>query len=163
MYLSFQVRIKLVSSHEGLPLVSMHLTGGLISKLRQLEQTAITTLGSIFNFPLIGSSSVYKRSLYDYKAFVFSLVNKRGRAPVTLFQTGKYSRHRLSIYDNPWFGPTFGGGRDLSITKRGSYSNLGHTYGPPRGYSYRSTSARTFLAGSYRFTPDEVETFYETN
>ena len=30
-------------------------------------------------------------------------------------------------------------------------------------YSFGSTFAKTFLAGSYNFTPDEVETFYETN
>ena len=28
---------------------------------------------------------------------------------------------------------------------------------------YGSAFARTFLAGTYNFTPDEVETFYETN
>ena len=66
------------------------------------------------------------------------------------------------------YGPVFGGGADIYIsgyasTNSNSYSDLGHTYSPPSGYSYRSTFARTFLAGSYYFTPDEVETFYETN
>ena len=28
---------------------------------------------------------------------------------------------------------------------------------------YGSAFAQTFLAGTYNFTPDEVETFYETN
>ena len=64
---------------------------------------------------------------------------------------------------------TFGGGHDIRIynyasSNSHSYSNLGHTYSPPSGYSYSSTFAQTFLAGTYyNFTPDEVETFYETN
>ena len=44
-----------------------------------------------------------------------------------------------------------------------SHSNLGHTYSAPSGHSYGSTFAKTFLAGTYNFTPDEVETFYESN
>ena len=66
------------------------------------------------------------------------------------------------------YGPTFGGGLDIYISdyassNSNSEGNLGYTYSPPSGYSYGSTFARTFLAGSYFFTPDEVETFYETN
>ena len=130
----------------------------------------LITLGSMFNFSLIDSSSGFQ---YDSKAFLFSLVNKPGWAPVKLPQTGKfssfrYSRSRLSTLSN---GPTFGGVRghcDLYISSDAwsnskSYSDLGHTYSPPSGYSWRSTFAQTFLAGTYYFTPDEVETFYETN
>ena len=74
---------------------------------------------------------------------------------------------RGSIRCHSGLGPTFGGGYDIFIHKTArsnsnSYSNLGWTYSPPRGYSYGSTFAQTFLAGTYRFTPDEVETFYET-
>ena len=43
------------------------------------------------------------------------------------------------------------------------YSNLGYTYSPPSGYSSGSTFARSFLAGSYQFNPDEEETFYDAN
>ena len=105
---------------------------------------------------------------YDSKAFLFSLVNKPGWAPVKLPQTGKYSSSRYSIYCGSSYGPTFGNGFDIYIssyasTNSNSYSNLGYTYSPPSGYSYGSTFARTFLAGTYKFTPDEVETFYETN
>ncbi|CAH3115321.1 unnamed protein product, partial [Porites lobata] len=111
------------------------------------------------------SSGVYQ---YDSKAFLFSLVNKPGWAPVKLPQTGKYSSSRYSIYCGSSYGPTFGNGFDIYIssyasTNSNSYSNLGYTYSPPSGYSYSSTFAQTFLAGSYKFTPDEVETFYETN
>ena len=128
---------------------------------------ALITLGSIVNFSLIDSSS---RTQYDSRAFLFSLVNKPGWAPVKLPQTGKYSSRRsYSIYSHSSYGPVFGGGNDIFIANRFAssnnryFSNLGHTYSPPSGYSYQSTFARTFLAGSYKFTPDEVETFYETN
>ena len=43
------------------------------------------------------------------------------------------------------------------------YSNLGYTYSPPSGYSYGSSFAQSFMAGSYQFNPDEVETFYDAN
>ncbi|CAH3166210.1 unnamed protein product, partial [Porites lobata] len=102
------------------------------------------------------------RYQYDSKAFLFSLVNKPGWAPVKLSHYRKYSTFFRSSY-----GPRFGGGHDIHISNyassnSNSYSNLGWTYSPPSGYSVTSTFARTFLAGTYRFTADEVETFYET-
>ena len=115
---------------------------------------------------LVDSGSWHR---YDSNAFLFSLVNKPGWVPVKLPQTGKYSSYRShSIYDYPSYGPTFGGTHGIYISNyassnRNSHSNLGYTYSPPSGYSYRSTFARTFLAGSHKFTPDEVETFYETS
>ena len=104
---------------------------------------------------------------HDPKAFLFSLVNYAGWAPLKLPQTGKHSSHRQSIRCHSLLGPTFGGGYDMSISNNtrsnsNTYSDLGHSYSPPGGYSYRSSFARTFLAGTYRFKPDEVETFYET-
>ncbi|CAH3034211.1 unnamed protein product, partial [Porites evermanni] len=101
---------------------------------------------------------------YDSQAFLFSLVNKPGWAPVKLPQTGQYSSHNAySIYDCSSYGPVFGGGHDIYIgdysPSGGSYStSLGHTYSPPSGNSYTNT----FLAGTHSFTPDEIETFYET-
>ena len=104
---------------------------------------------------------------YDSQAFLFSLVNKPGWAPVKLPQTGTYSYYRYSIYDCSSYGPTFGGGWDIAIydyasSSSNSYTDLGHTYSTPSGYSYASTFTYTFLAGTYNFTPDEVETFYKT-
>ena len=71
------------------------------------------------------------------------------------------------MYCHSSYGPTFGG-HDIYISNYASsnsdsYGRLGYTYSPPSGYSWDSTFAKTFLAGSYKFTPDEVETFYETN
>ena len=96
-------------------------------------------------------------------------MNKPGWAPVKLPQTGIHSSYRAhSIACISSYGPTFGEGPDIYISNyassnSNSYSALGSTYSPPSGYSYGSTFAYTFLAGSYKFTPDEVETFYETN
>ena len=126
----------------------------------------LITLGSIFNFSLIDSGIGHQ---YDSKAFLFSLVNKPGWAPVKLPQASRYSSNRAhSIYVDSSSGPSFGGGCDSYISNYASsnsrsYSDLGYTYSPPSGYSFSSTFAKTFLAGSYKFTPDEVETFYETN
>ena len=119
-----------------------------------------------FLFSLTDSSDKYQ---YDSKAFLFSLANKPGWAPVKLPQTGRYSSNRAySVRFGSGYGPTFGAGHDIHISNSASsnshsYSNLGNTYSAPSGYSYRSTFARTFLAGTYQFTPDEVETFYESN
>ena len=117
-------------------------------------------------FLATGSGCHYQ---YDSPAFLFSLVNKPRWAPVKLPQTGQYSNHRYSILEcsSHTYGPTFGGGQDIYIadyssSSSSSYTNLGHQYSAPSGYSYGSTFTHTFLAGTYQFTPDEVETFYET-
>ena len=128
----------------------------------------LTYFQYLFTFSLLASSDGSYQ--YDSKTFLFSLVNKPGWAPVhvKLSQTGQNSYRKLySINSYSSYGPTFGGGHDINIksdasSNSNSYSNLGHTYSPPSGYSYGSTFAQTFLAGTYNFTPDEVETFYET-
>ena len=114
---------------------------------------------SFLIFPTV-SSCQYR---YDSQAFLFSLVNKPGLAPVKL---PAYRNYGTALYDCSSYGPTFGGGHDVYIasyasSNTDSYTYLGHTYSPPSGYSYGSTSTYTFLAGTYTFTPDEVETFYE--
>ena len=117
-------------------------------------------------FLATGSDCQYQ---YDSQAFLFSLVNKPGWAPVKLPQTGQYNNHRYSILEcsSHAYGPTFGAGHDIYIadyasSSSSSYTNLGHQYSAPSGYSYGSTFTHTFLAGTYQFTPDEVETFYKT-
>ncbi|KAL9963147.1 hypothetical protein ACROYT_G032322 [Oculina patagonica] len=102
---------------------------------------------------------------YDSAAFLFSLVNKPGWKPLKLDQNGNSYSH--SIYSCSSYGPTFGGGHDFYIesyasSNYDSYTYLGHTYSPPPGYSYGSSEAMSFLAGTYNFQPDEVEVFYET-
>ena len=121
---------------------------------------------SFFSFLIFptGYSCQYR---YDSQAFLFSLVNKPGWAPVKLPQTGAYSYQGYSIYACSSYGPIFGGGNDIYIanyasSSSSSYTHLGSTYSAPSGYSLGSTFSNTFLAGTYNFTPDEVETFYET-
>ena len=97
---------------------------------------------------------------HDRQAFLFSLVNKPGRAPVKFNQ--RYGSSSQSIYRCYPAGPTFGGGHDLRISfLHKSYSRLGHTYSPPSGYGLLGSNlAGTFMAGSFYFNPDEIETFY---
>ena len=71
---------------------------------------------------------------------------------------------KYAIYRYSGYGPTFGGGHDIKIANNAnsntnSYTNFGsgsNTYPVPSGVQNR----RTILAGSYKFTPDEVEVFY---
>ena len=58
----------------------------------------------------------------------------------------------------------FGGGCDLRIyndcnINTASYSNLGASYETPNGYTYESTEAQNYLAGSCNFTVSEIEVF----
>ena len=59
---------------------------------------------------------LYSRYQYDSKAFLSSLVNKPGWAPVKLPQTGRYSSYRYSIYSRSYSRPTFGRGFDIYIS-----------------------------------------------
>ena len=167
MYLELHTRRRrrVQNVHEPLSYVqvSLHLTTECLSQVSIGTMSLMTLL--FHPYFLVDSGSGYR---YDSNAFLFSLVNKPGWVPVKLPQTGTdSSNRRYSIYDNRSYGPTFGGAHDIYISSyassgRNSYSNLGYTYSPPRRYSYGSTFAQSFLAGSYSFTPDEVETFYET-
>ena len=133
-------------------------------RCKYYDNVAISTYFFFFSF---SANSYYGSYQYDSKAFLFSLVNKPGWAPVKLPQTGKYASYFRSIGSENYYGPIFGAGSDIFISSYASsnslsYSDLGFTYSPPSGYSYGSTFAQTFLAGTYKFTPDEVEAFYET-
>ena len=107
---------------------------------------------------------------YDAQAFLFSLVNKPGWGPLKLTQTGSKSGSKyFSMFNCPYYSVTFGFGHDLYIStsaneNTASYTNLGTTYTAPRlsQYSVGSTFIKTFMAGSFYFSPDEIETFYET-
>jgi hypothetical protein len=73
--------------------------------------------------------------------------------------------NQYALYTNAGYGPTFGAGHNIYIANNASantdsYTNFGHYYQTPSGYSQGSTKARNLLAGTPQFTPDEVETFY---
>ena len=98
----------------------------------------------------------------SYVSFLFSLKNKDNVPP---FKSPVYKNHQHAIHSNPGYGPSFGGGRDLHITNdshtnQRSFTNFGNTYQPPAGYVYNSPQTKSLLAGSYNFTPTEVEVFF---
>lgn len=93
------------------------------------------------------------------EAFIFSLHNINGYAPVKLSQ---YSRFNYAMADCFTIGPSFGRG-DIriasdAVNNNNSYTNCGDTYIRPPGYSHPECS---FFAGSYRFSPTNIEVFYE--
>ena len=66
-----------------------------------------------------------------------------------------------AIYRSSSYGPTFGGGHDIGIkddanSNTNSYTLFGSSYSLPSGIKDK----RTILAGTFKFTPDEVEVFY---
>ena len=108
---------------------------------------------------------------YSSKAFIYSLTNNNGSGrhavynPVKLrVKLDKYCRY-LATVSHGSRGPRFGS-RDIVISNNAtsnqdSYTYCGYSYPLPPGYSlygYRYN----FYAGSYRFTPTDIEVFYET-
>lgn len=111
-------------------------------------------------FSIAGSCSYVSSS----KSFIYSLYNINGYAPVKL--QIKSGRTSYAIYGCSNDGPSFGNGHDIHISNnaasnRNSYTYCGYAYPLPPGYS-SSYSSCTFYAGSYKFTPTDVEVFYET-
>ncbi|CAH3155984.1 unnamed protein product, partial [Porites evermanni] len=104
------------------------------------------------------------RYVYSNKSFLFSLYNINGYAPVKL--NIKSSHYSSAIYRCSDRGPAFGNGHDLRLTHeaegyRNSYTYCGSSFPLPPGYSASGFSCN-FYAGSYKFTPSNVEVFYET-
>jgi len=93
------------------------------------------------------------------KAFIFSLNN---REDLGLFKSEiKTADQEYAIYKDEYFGPTFGRGYDIQIDNyanqhNDSYTEFGNSYTVPGGVIDR----RTILAGSYEFSPNELEVFY---
>ncbi|PFX16087.1 Basement membrane-specific heparan sulfate proteoglycan core protein [Stylophora pistillata] len=91
------------------------------------------------------------------EAFIFSQRNKEGLAPFKSLVTSP----TYAIFRQSGFGPTFGSGYDICIQNNAnrntnSYTYFGHSYSVPIGVKDR----RTILAGTYNFTPDDVDVFY---
>ncbi|XP_044164992.1 netrin receptor DCC-like isoform X2 [Acropora millepora] len=98
------------------------------------------------------------------KSFIYSLYNINGFSPVKL--QIKSARQNRAIFRCSGYGPTFGNGHDIYISNNAasngnSYTSCGYDYHLPPGYSSSGSSCR-FYAGSYKFTPTDVEVFYET-
>ena len=94
-------------------------------------------------------------------AFLFSLKNKDNLKPfkAVVNQNSAYA------FVHSYNGPTFGAGWDLHISNNAnlntvSFTYFGSTYQPPPGYTYRANNTIALLAGTFHFTPSEVEVFY---
>ena len=92
-------------------------------------------------------------------SFMFSLRNKENLPPFKAPLRSQGTSY--AIYCYPKYGPTFGLGYDLKISNNAasnndSYTNPGLIYQLPSGVN----SPSTILAGTYKFSPSEVEVFY---
>ena len=72
--------------------------------------------------------------------------------------------HQAVVMDDLW-GPVFGLG-DIAISNNSasnqdSFTDCGLRYPLPPGYSLSGRNC-TFYAGSFKFTPTDIEVFYET-
>ena len=93
-------------------------------------------------------------------AFLFSLKNKDNLRP---FKAPVYRYSEYAFYHRSGYGPNFGRG-DLHISDNAnsntnSFTNLGFTYRPPPRYTHKAANTKALLAGTYTFTPSEVEVF----
>ena len=114
--------------------------------------------GLYFSFLFSCSSDTTGTYASSFKAFIFSLHNNEDLGPFKSMvkRPGKYA-----IFKDKYFGPTFGRGYDIQVENyanrhRYSYTEFGNSYAVPGGVIDR----RTILAGTYKFSPNEVEVFY---
>ena len=117
-----------------------------------------TTTGYIFGGYISvawDSTSGFKS---DPKAFLFNLVNALSAPHIMPAQVGDTK----SVYCDASYGPVFGGGHDLFISRNSnktssSFFNLSNSYNFTSAV-YRSNQDKPFLAGS-NFTTSEIEVF----
>ncbi len=131
------------------------------SKCDQISNTLTVIKSKEYNFIFGGFTTAQWNQntnyyITDTDAFLFSLVNAYNtsvKMPVIIPQ--------YAIYASYSYGPTFGADHDFYIRSDGSYgySNLGYAYQLPSFLSYGTTSAQSFLAGSYSFYPIDIEVY----
>ena len=122
----------------------------------------ITIIKNNFNYVSGGfaSSAWNNVRINDSDGFLFSL----RRGVVSYKDKFTFKNTGYALHGNVSYGPTFGGGYDIHIcdqsnTKIGSYSNFGHSYNLPNGYTYGG-NAREFLAGNHnQWTTTEIEVY----
>ncbi|KAK3735157.1 hypothetical protein QZH41_020253 [Actinostola sp. cb2023] len=95
------------------------------------------------------------------RSFLYSLYNIKGYQPLKLNLTGK-DNHQ-AIRGGFKYGPIFGGGYDLYIPNHAASNKYSCTnpfsYQPPPGCFLSQPCS--FVTGSFKFTPNDVEVFYE--
>ena len=92
---------------------------------------------------------------FTRKAFIFSISNKEELDPFV----SEVRRPDEAIYRWSWYGPAFGYDIDIvdyANSNSFSYARLSSYYPAPAAVQDR----HTILAGTLRFSPDEVEVFY---
>ena len=92
---------------------------------------------------------------FTRKAFIFSISNKEELDPFV----SEVRSPDWAIYRRSWSGPAFG--QDIYIannanSKSLSFAGLDFAYPAPAAVQ----DSFTILAGTYYFSPDEVEVFY---
>ena len=92
---------------------------------------------------------------FTRKAFIFSISNKEGLDPFV----SEVRRPDRAIVRWSWYGPVFGW--DIIIANNAnnnnnSYAGLGRYYPAPAAVQ----NPNKILAGTFSFSPDEVEVFY---
>ena len=96
---------------------------------------------------------------FTRKAFIFSISNKEELDPFV----SKVRWPERAIYTGSWYGPLFGPLFGLGIYIANNANNNSRSYAG-LGWAYPAPAAvqdpDTILAGTYRFSPDEVEVFY---
>jgi len=95
----------------------------------------------------------------DQRTFIFTLTNSKGIPPT------KYSNsvHTQSIYDNSSYGPTFGGGHDISVwcgSNNTNYINFPSSFTDSTGHGRNTFSVNHNPYGTENFQITEIEVFY---
>ncbi|KAJ5071812.1 pep-cterm sorting domain-containing protein [Anaeramoeba ignava] len=110
-----------------------------------------TTDNYIFGgFTQVGWSKGPNRWIQDSDSFLFSLKNPKldppQKLPISNPRESKFALHYHALY-----GPIFGYGHDLILHSdlQPGFSNIGHSYDPPKGIKSETTEAENYLAGSY--------------
>ena len=97
------------------------------------------------------------------------MTNNKGSGPHAVYNPVKLrvksDKYHEAVYRDYFSGPMFGWG-DIFISNNSasnhySVTYCGNSYPLPPGYSLSGPNC-TFYAGSYRFTPTDIEVFYET-
>ena len=105
---------------------------------------------------------------YSSKAFIYSLTNNNGSGhavynPVKL--RVKSDKYHSAVQRCDIWGPVFGEGNifisNNAASNQHSYTFCGGSYPVPPGYSLSGYDC-AFYAGSSKFTPTDIEVFYET-
>lgn len=120
-----------------------------------------TVANFFFILSFLLGATVYRKG---DESFLFSFANRDKLAP---FKSAIKSNSN-AIYNNNGYGPTFGSGHDFYIANNAnggtaSYTQFGSSYKPPTGYQYNTFRTKALLAGSYNFSPTNVEVYFFVN